>query len=201
MNPEAARARKGQGISGQAPRREALGRHRKEDTMTGLRTIAAGLAAGLVGTTAMTALQEVMAARRRRAGAATGGNGARPDDPWVSAPAPAQLARKVILGTTGRDVPAERIPLFTNAVHWGYGTSTGVLYGLVQRTRAGSPFVRGPLFGLGVWASSYATLVPLGLYKWPWHYRAGAIAKDVSYHLVYGSGVAAGYQLAGRRAR
>lgn len=166
--------------------------------MTAVRTITAGLAAGLAGTTAMTALQEVMAARRRRAHATAGGNGSQPDDPWASAPAPAQLARKVIQGATGLDVPAEKIPLFTNAVHWGYGTSMGVMYGLVQRTRAGSPLVRGPLFGLGVWASSYATLVPLGLYKWPWHYRAGAIAKDLSYHLVYGSGVAAGYQLAGR---
>jgi len=169
--------------------------------MTGLRTITAGVAAGLVGTTAMTALQEVMAARRRRDRAGMGGNGSQPDDPWAKAPAPAQLARMVIQGATGHDVPAERISLFTNAVHWGYGTSMGVLYGLVQRTRKGSPLVRGPLFGLGVWASSYATLVPLGLYQWPWHYRAGAIAKDLSYHLVYGSGVAAGYQLAGRSRR
>jgi hypothetical protein len=169
--------------------------------MTAVRTITAGLAAGLAGTTAMTALQEVMAARRRRAHATAGGYGSQPDDPWARAPAPAQLARMVIQGATGRDVPAERIPLFTNAVHWGYGTSMGVLYGLVQRTREGSPLVRGPLFGLGVWASSYATLVPLGLYQWPWHYRAGAIAKDLSYHLVYGSGVAAGYQLAGRSRR
>jgi hypothetical protein len=168
--------------------------------MTVFRTITAGVAAGLVGTSAMTALQEVMAARRR-ARAGMGGNGSQPDDPWASAPAPAQLARIVIRGATGRDVPVERIPLFTNAVHWGYGTSMGVLYGLVQRTHRGSPLVRGPLFGLGVWASSYATLVPLGLYQWPWHYRAGAVAKDLSYHLVYGSGVAAGYQLVGRRGR
>jgi hypothetical protein len=169
--------------------------------MTVFRTITAGVAAGLVGTSAMTALQEVMAARRRRAHAGMGGNGSQPDDPWASAPAPAQLARMMIRGATGRDVPAERIPLFTNAVHWGYGTSMGVLYGLVHRTRRGSPLVRGPLFGLGVWASSYATLVPLGLYKWPWHYRAAAVAKDLSYHLVYGSGVAAGYQLVGRSGR
>lgn len=163
-----------------------------------------GLAAGLVGTAAMTALQEVMAARRRRAAAqaAAGGNGSEPQqDPWAKAPAPAQLARLVIRGATGRDVPPDRIPLFTNAVHWGYGTSMGVTYGLVQRARRGRPAVQGPLFGLGVWASSYATLVPLGLYKWPWHYKATSIAKDLSYHLVYGSGVAAGYRLAERARR
>jgi hypothetical protein len=55
--------------------------------------------------------------------------------------------------------------------------------------------VHGPIFGLGVWAWSYATLVPLGLYKPPWHYKASSIATDVSYHLAYGSGVAAGYAL------
>lgn len=162
-----------------------------------------GIAAGLVGTAAMTALQEVMAARRRRAVAETGssGNGSEPQDPWAKAPAPAQLARLVIRGVTGRDVPPGRITLFTNAVHWGYGTSMGVMYGFVQRARRGSPAVQGPLFGLGVWASSYATLVPIGLYKWPWHYKATSIAKDVSYHLVYGTGVAAGYRLAEKARR
>ena len=37
---------------------------------------------------------------------------------------------------------------------------------------------------------SYATLVPMGLYEWPWRYSAKTIAKDVSYHLVYGAGTA-----------
>ena len=164
-----------------------------------LAVLARGLGAGLAGTVCMTALQEVMAARRRRARALAGsGNGSQPEDPWTNAPAPAKLARMVVEGVTGRRVPAERIPLFTNAVHWGYGTSMGVVYGLAQRARKARPALDGPLFGLGVWVSSYATLVPLGLYEWPWHYRAGAIAKDVSYHLVYGSGVAAGYELAAR---
>jgi hypothetical protein len=172
--------------------------------MTGIRirnlspiaVVAKGFAAGLVGTACMTALQEVMAARRRRERALAGtGNGSEPHDPWESAPAPARLARMMIQSLTGRDVPSERIPLFTNAVHWGYGTVMGSVYAVVQGASGGKPIVRGPLFGLGVWASSYATLVPLGLYKWPWHYRAGAIAKDLSYHLVYGSGVAAGYEL------
>lgn len=74
----------------------------------------------------------------------------------------------------------------------------GAMYGLIHGTLRRRPAFDGPAFGLGVWAQSYATLVPLGLYKWPWHYRAGAIAKDVSYHLLYGSGVAAGYRLVTR---
>ncbi|MBD0318367.1 MAG: hypothetical protein ICV71_07550, partial [Thermoleophilia bacterium] len=57
------------------------------------------------------------------------------------------------------------------------------------------------LFGLGVWAQSYATLVPMGLYEPPWHYSARTIAKDVSYHLVYGAGTAAGFEVLGRLVR
>ncbi|HYX83484.1 MAG TPA: hypothetical protein VE777_00810 [Gaiellales bacterium] len=167
--------------------------------LTPLGAVSRGIAAGVVGTACMTAVQEVMARRRPvRAGTATE---EKPDDPWAKAPAPAQLARRVIEGVFQREVSADRIPLFTNAVHWGYGTAMGGLYGILQGTLRDRPAVHGPLFGLGVWASSYATLVPLGLYEPPWHYKASSIAKDVSYHLAYGSGVAAGYELFARNRR
>jgi hypothetical protein len=161
--------------------------------ITPLGAATCGIAAGVVGTACMTAVQEVMA-RRRRAhapSAAENGHG----DPWEKAPAPAQLAKRVIEGVLQREVPVERISLLTNAVHWGYGTAMGGLYGLVEGSLRPRPAVHGPIFGLGVWASSYATLVPLGLYEPPWHYKASSIAKDLSYHLAYGSGVAAGYAL------
>jgi hypothetical protein len=154
-----------------------------------------GLAAGVIGTAAMTAWQEI-AARAKRSATMNIDERYREDvDPWEKAPAPAQLAKRVIEGVTGRDIPVERISLLTNAVHWGYGISLGAMYGLVERAVGGKPAVRGPLFGLGVWAQSYATLVPLGLYKPPWRYPVKSIAKDISYHLVYGSGVAFGYEL------
>jgi hypothetical protein len=122
-------------------------------------------------------------------------------DPWAHAPAPAQLAKRVMEDITGREVPQDRIPVYTNVMHWGYGIATGAGYGLAQRWLRARPAVQGPVFGLGVWAWSYATLVPLGLYQWPWHYRAGAIAKDVSYHLIYGTGTALGHELLARRKR
>ncbi len=156
-----------------------------------------GLAAGLVGTACMTGLQEVMARRRRARmpmGPPTG-----EEDPWSHAPAPAQLAKRVMEDITGREIPPDRIPVYTNAMHWGYGVTLGPVYALARRWIGGRAAVEGPLFGLGVWAWSYLTLVPLGLYRWPWHYRAGAIAKDVSYHLLYGTGTAVGYELAARR--
>jgi hypothetical protein len=167
----------------------------RKPTFTG--AIKLGLAAGLVGTTAMTALQEVMA-RRRRARMPAGP--IMPEaDPWSHAPAPAQLARRVMEDITGREIPPDRIPVYTNAMHWGYGVQMGAAYALARRWLRGRATVLGPAFGLGVWAWSYATLVPLGLYKWPWHYRAGAIAKDVSYHLLYGTGTAVGYEFLTRK--
>ena len=155
--------------------------------------VARGIAAGVVGTACMTAVQEVMSRRRRAHAPKVSENGQA--DPWKKAPAPAQLAKRVIEGVTQQEVPVERISLLTNAVHWGYGTAMGGLYGLFEGSLRPKPAVHGPMFGLGVWAWSYATLVPLGLYEPPWHYKASSIAKDVSYHLAYGSGVAAGYAL------
>jgi hypothetical protein len=94
------------------------------------------------------------------------------------------------------------IPFLTNAAHWGYGITMGSVYGLVHGSIGGRAAAQGPLFGLGVWATSYATLVPLGLYEPPWRYPPAVLAWDLSYHLVYGAGVAGGYELAerGRRA-
>jgi hypothetical protein len=156
-------------------------------------TGARGIGAGLVGTTLMTAWQET-SAKLRRHGPMNPDERFREDvDPWEKAPAPARLAKRVIEGVTGREVPRERISLLTNTVHWGYGTTLGAFYALAEERLRSRPVLAGAAFGLGVWAWSYATLVPLGLYKLPWRYPATTIAKDISYHLVYGTGTAAGY--------
>ena len=145
-----------------------------ERRLSPLAAVGLGLGAGVIGTGFMTAWQETVAHFKRSMTPKHMDDG---DDPWARAPAPAQVGRRLVQTVLRRDVPPERIPLFTNAVHWGFGTMMGAL------------------FGLGVWAQSYATLVPMGLYKPPWRYPARSIAKDVSYHLVYGTGTAAGYKL------
>jgi hypothetical protein len=156
-----------------------------------------GVAAGIVGTAFMTAWQEIVAHFRRHSMPKV----LHQEEnayPWEKAPAPAQVGRLFVKGVLKRDVPPARIPLFTNAVHWMFGTGMGAMYGLLHGTFRRRPAVDGPLFGLGVWAQSYATLVPMGLYKPPWEYPAKSIAKDISYHLVYGAGTAAGYKLVER---
>jgi hypothetical protein len=160
-----------------------------------------GVGAGVIGTTAMTALQELtILARKARS------NGSAPakavdDDPWSHAPAPAQVAKKMLESVFHKEVHADRIKLLTNLTHWGYGTTLGVMYGLVRRRLpfASAPVVQGTVFGMGAWATSYAMLVPMGLYEPPWHYPAKTIAKDLSYHLVFGAGCATGYGLLARR--
>jgi hypothetical protein len=163
-----------------------------------------GIAAGVAGTGAMTAWQD-LSARLKHAMPMDVDERFRDEepDPWAKAPAPAQLAKRMIEAVTGRPVPPSQIHLLTNVVHWGYGTALGTVYALAHERFRSRPLVAGAVFGLGVWAWSYATLVPAGLYKPPWQYPAKTIAKDISYHLVYGTGTAVGYtvleRLAARR--
>ena len=162
-----------------------------------------GLAAGLAGTSAMTAWQE-LAAKLQRSGhggsnseeeaSGSGARSATQKDPWEQAPAPAQVARLILKSLLGIEVGTDKIGLLTNVSHWGYGTSWGVVYGLVRRGRdRRTPFRRGLGFGCAVWALSYAELVPLGIYEPPWKYAPRELALDLSYHLVYGAGVGLGY--------
>ena len=158
------------------------------------RTVLYGIGAGIIGTACMTALQEVALRVKRHTTVGMKHDEEVDEDPWKRAPAPAQLLKRVVEKATGVEPDAAAIPLYTNITHWGYGISLGAAYALAERRLRLKTPLAGVTFGLGVWAQSYATLVPLGLYKWPWHYPAKTIAKDVSYHLVYGTGTAVGYR-------
>ena len=155
--------------------------------------------AGAIGTAVMTAAQTLASKARgsggdEEEGAETGAS-AEQRDPWEQAPAPAKVARKILEAVFACEVPPDKIGLLTNAVHWGYGTSWGALYGLLQRGRRVSPVRSGLVFGTAVWAVSYVTLVPMGIYRPPWRYPPGELALDLSYHLAYGAGVGAGFAL------
>jgi hypothetical protein len=147
-----------------------------------------GLVAGVAGTGAMTAAQE-LSARLRPKDEGQSGSG----DPWEEAPAPAQAAKCVLEAVFGRRVSPSRIELLTQTTHWLYGVGWGVIYALAQRTVVAQPSRHGLVFGAGVWAASYLQLVPMGIYEPPWRYAAGELALDASYHLVYGTFVAGAY--------
>jgi len=54
-------------------------------------------------------------------------------------------------------------------MHWGYGTTWGILYTLVRGTKEHSIVREGIAF---VWSASYLQLVPMGIYRPPWKYDA-----------------------------
>jgi hypothetical protein len=159
--------------------------------------VARGLLAGAAGTAAMTGYQSLVARLRGGGGDGEDGGGSgdgRPADPWEEAPAPARVARRLIEGVLHRPIPPERIALLTTVAHWAYGTGWGALFGLVEGSKARRPLVDGLVFGTGVWAFSYATLVPMGIYRPPTEYPPAELAIDWSYHAVYGAAVAAAYR-------
>lgn len=165
--------------------------------LTLLDRAARGLVAGVAGTAAMTAWQE-LSAKLQGSGEGGGSDGPETPDPWAAAPAPAQVGR-LLLGGLGYEVPADKIGLLTNVMHWGYGTTWGAIYGAVMGNAARDrPLARGLAFGSWVWLMSYVQMVPLGIYKLPWKYSPKELGLDLSYHLAYGAGIGAGGALAER---
>jgi hypothetical protein len=141
----------------------------------------------------MTAWQE-LSAKLQSSGGEDEGSPGEAKDPWGEASAPAKVGRRIIQGVFHKEVPVEKIGLLTNVMHWSYGTSWGAFYGLLAGTTGRSTLRGGLAFGTGVWLSSYAELVPMGLYEPPWKYPPKQLAMDLSYHLAYGSGTAAAYR-------
>jgi hypothetical protein len=113
---------------------------------------------------------------------------------WADAPPPAQIAKKAAAAVgKGRSITKDDVPLVTNAVHWLYGLTWGLAYGVAARSLRPGPVAGGIGLGTTVWAAAYAELVPLGIYKPPWKYAPQELGLDLSYHLVYGTAVAAAY--------
>jgi hypothetical protein len=64
----------------------------------------------------MTAWHE-LAGRLGPSNSPADGRGGEESDAWESAPAPAEVAKRVLEGVFGRQVAPDRIPLLTNVVH------------------------------------------------------------------------------------
>ena len=162
--------------------------------MTPLAAVVGGLAAGAVGTVCLDA---VWYRRYRR-----GGGQKRPlgwdfgaVDTWAEAPDPGKFAKQVLEGVTQRALSDRWAWPVSTAMHWGYGSSAAVLYGIV----AGSVRKPHPLYGLpfgaAVWAAGYVILPVAGIYKPIWEYDTKTLARDLSGHLAYGAGTGAAFWL------
>jgi hypothetical protein len=151
-----------------------------------LGAVVRGAAAGVAGTIAMDAL---LYARYRR-----GGGTDRVDTwefsealvDWDSAPAPAQVGRRVVEGLFQRKLPDRRAALVNNVTHWSYGVLAGVQYGLLAGSLSHPRLVYGMPFGALVWATGYVVLPATGLYEPIWKYDRVTLANDLSAHLVFG---------------
>jgi hypothetical protein len=147
-----------------------------------LRTLTRGLLAGAAGTAAMTAAQ-------------TAWLKARGEEPSTT---PAEVGRRIVEGVLQRDVPEQRMGALNNVMHWLYGTSWGVLFGLARAGRGAAPLADGAPFAGVVWGASLVQLPAIGLAPPVWKYPPQQLASDVGFHLVYGVGVATAYALLDR---
>jgi hypothetical protein len=153
-----------------------------------VRAAGCGVAAGIVATLAM---DLVWYARYRRGG----GQGAFPSwevtsdlESWDQAPAPGQVARKLIEGTSGQEVPVERAALISNVMHWAYGTAWTTVYAVASTRLIGRRrWWQGPAFGALVWSSDYVSLPLLRVYEPIWRYDVPTLWKDFNAHLVFGT--------------
>lgn len=153
-----------------------------------------GLVAGIAGAAVMTGWQ-LLAAKLQSSEEDGGEQDDGEQDPWEQASVPAKVAKRIGEGVFQKEVPPELIGLLTNVMHWGYGTSWGAVYGVAAGGGGRPRTLRGgAAFGTAVWAMSYVQLVPMGLYEPPWTYPSQELALDLSYHLVYGVGVAAAFR-------
>ncbi len=144
---------------------------------TPLGAVTKGVLAGAIGTGVMTAYQ-LAAAKAMGSG---------------SSNVPGEVGKRIIEGVFQREVSDEQVEKLTNPVHALYGISWGAVYGLVhgsQRARSGR---HGLAFGTAVWGASLVELPAMKLAPPVWEMPPTSIALDLSYHLVYGLGVAAGY--------
>lgn len=160
-----------------------------------------GVIAGMAGTVAMDA---VGYGRYRR----EGGDQALFDyelsrglEGWEDAPAPAQVAKRVVEGLFQIELPASRAGLVNNLAHWAYGLAWAAAYGLAAGSSARPRAAYGLVLGPVVWASGYVVLPLAKLYKPIWEYDAAVLWKDLSAHLAYGLVTAGAFRLlaGGRR--
>jgi uncharacterized membrane protein len=140
-----------------------------------LRDLAAGAFAGVVGTVAMTIAQ----------GAEFVLTDAEPSS------LPAQVVDRLKRKTGQGRLKRRHRRVANQAMHWIYGTSWGIPYGVVAGHTKLAPEVSGPVFGLLVWGAALVHEPALGLAEVPWKRSLGSLGSEAFFHLVYGIGAGA----------
>ncbi len=137
--------------------------------------IGRGLLAGFAGTTAMTVSSTLEARWRGRA----------------PSTAPARATAKVLGIKEFEDDRA--YARFSDLSHWGYGTSWGVLRGLLGAVPGLSPRAATALHGGAVWGSAQVTLPALEIAPPSVFWGKEEVAIDAWHHAVYAAATGATY--------
>jgi uncharacterized membrane protein YagU involved in acid resistance len=110
---------------------------------------------------------------------------------WDTAPAPAQVGRRLVEGVFERTLSDRHAALVNNITHWAYGLAAGAQFGLLDGSLRRPRVRHGLPFGAAVWATSYVVLPAAGLYEPIWKYDQATLVKDLTAHLLYGATTAA----------
>ena len=157
----------------------------RKNSITPLGAVLGGLLAGAVGTVALDTYQYL---RYRKSGGTDSPLAWEfaPVPTWDQAPAPGQVAKRVVEGFTQKELPDRYAFLTSTIMHWGYGSVNGAAYGVVAGSlRSPSPSYGLP-FGVAVWLSGYAVLPLGGIYQPIWKYDVKTLASDLGGHLCFG---------------
>jgi hypothetical protein len=120
---------------------------------------------------------------------------------WDSAPAPAQVGRRLVNGLFETELPDARAASINNIAHWAYALSGATAYGVVAGSLRRPRPVYGLVLAVGMWLSGYVILPPMHLYKKITEYDAKTLGKDLAAHVVYGTTTAAVFSLLQSRRR
>jgi hypothetical protein len=139
------------------------------------RAIGKGVVAGLAGTAAMTISSTVEAKLRHR--------------PFSKAPAKA--AEKAIgIATFASDRDEAR---FSDLVHWAYGTSWGVVRGILRELGVGARLAT-PAHFATVWGSALVSLPAFDVAPPVTMWEREDVLIDVFHHVVYATATAVAYE-------
>ena len=146
--------------------------------------IVAGAAGGLAGTIVMGGFQKALSSAEEQL---QSGNGSQEQHEQASEPATVKAAHAISESIRGRPVTEKHKRQAGQAVHFAFGTATGMLYGWLAEEFPPTQFGYGTLFGGALWAAADEVAVPtLGLSGAPWQYPTRIHANAFAAHLVYG---------------
>jgi hypothetical protein len=163
-----------------------------------IRSTLVGAIAGAAGTLAM----DLVWYRRYIAAGGTQGFSAwetsEGTEDFEHAAAPARTA-KAVADMAGIDLPDSAARPLNNIVHWITGIGWGKFHGTAAVTIGTTSPLLGPVTAVVAWATSYAVLPRLGVYKPMRDYDREVLQQDLTAHLAFGTVLGLAYRALRRR--